>query len=125
MEKARLIAALQAEGVIVDKRWGVEKLRQEAVANGIDLPEQDAGPAEDIPEFLSEPEAEPAPKAAPKKEGTQCVVIVNGLHIEPKHIVGRVDAAASEEFNMKDRVALKDEGLARALEKRGQVVVIE
>lgn len=126
--KAQDIAALlEREGIIIDKRWGLAKLKQVAADSGISLPEENAAleGADDlaIPEPVASVKvAAPAPKA---DDGVQCISLTHALHISKKDLVGMWDNGMSAVFNAKDRFRLKSAALAEALEARGQIVVVK
>lgn len=125
--KETLTTALQAEGVLVDKRWGLDRLKQEARANGIEVPEDEleiphpGGTPQ--PEVKKEPE--PEVEILVKEKPVTCIALVNELHIDRKDIPGLEDNGMSQKFMMKDRFELKSETLARSLEAQGCLVVVK
>lgn len=119
--EAQLISALQAQGIIVDKRWGLKRLTEECIKAGIEVPAQVAEPAElEIPKVLAEP-----PTAAPPKadDSVQCISLVDGLHIDKRHLPGTNDDGMSAQFALKERFRL-NATLAETLEGRGMLVIV-
>jgi hypothetical protein len=131
--EAQLISALQAQGILVDKRWTLARLMQEAQANGVEIPEAPAADLElEIPKPAApEPKAKPAKAAkapAPAKaedEGTLCISLIAGLHISKKDLVNTLDDGLSAKFFVKDRFRLNNAALAKSLEDAGKLVIVQ
>ncbi len=109
-------------GIEIDGRWGVGKLQEVLIDAGVEFELVDEPSERELAEAAAE--AEPEVVAAPKKstKGVDVIVMVNGLHVNPRDI-GRHEVA-SLKFNKKDRITIVTPGVAEAMEARDLVAIV-
>jgi hypothetical protein len=113
MNRDEMIALAEANGIVVDKRWGDARLKAALEDAGQYVP--DGG----------EPEPEPVEIEAPKPKADgklNCLVMVKSVHVSKKDL-GLHDDGMSKKFLFKDRVPLP-EHVARSLAAAGQVEIL-
>ncbi|WP_287994336.1 hypothetical protein [Acidiphilium sp.] len=122
-ERDQLIDLLQAQGVIIDKRWDEERLRQEyAALTGAG--QQDAGTGGDAPEQEGDVELAAMEEGVEREGAHRAVCLRTGLHIAPADLADPGMSTRSHKYKSGDVIYFNNPHTPAALQAKGLVKVI-
>ena len=122
-ERNQLIDLLQAQGVIIDKRWDDARLRQEyAALTGAGEP--DAGTGDDGGEQDGEVDLAPMAEGVAREGAHRAVCLRNGLHVAPADLADPGMSTRSRKYKSGDVIYFNNPNAPAALQAQGLVKVI-